>query len=378
MGRHQRGYLYEANNAIHVRYYCLEMIDGQEVRKQRSHRLADKNEKYHSTTCKAVRLLCEDFLREVNAQVSGQVKADIRIVDFFDHTYLPFVREHKRHSTAYQYEQLFEGKLRSHFGTRTLSEYKPSDGYKFLMSLKVKVKLNRNSLFHVRSLASGIFSHAVNLGLIDQNPWKMFRWQEGGKAEPTVAYTLDQSLAILKALSSRTDAALIFACASFLGMRPSEICGLRWENVADDCLWIRGSVVRGRPDETKTPQSVRQLPLISPVRELMAGWREQCMNPVEGWLFQNAGRVINLDAFSKHHLKPVVVAAGLEWHGLYAGRRGAATNLVALTGSVSAAYQVLGNSLAVVMQKYIKPDQSQGLAGLKMLEAAATNGKGEK
>jgi integrase len=372
MGRFQKGHIYEASNAFHVRFYQYEIEDGVEVRRQRSHRLATKDAKYTSCTCKAVKMLAEDFLRSINEQVSGQIKADVRIVDFFDHTYLPFVREHKRHSTAYQYEQLFEGKLRQHFRTRTLSEYQPSDGYKFLMSLKVK--LNRNSLFHVRSLASGIFSHAVNLGLIAQNPWKNFRWQEGGKAEPTIAYTLDESLAILKALSGRTDAALIFALSAFLGLRPSETCGLRWENVADDCLWIRGSVVRGHAGETKTEQSQRQLPLIEPVKSLVAGWREECMNPVEGWLFQNSGRVINMDCFSKHHLAPVVRAAGIKWYGLYAGRRGAATNLVALTGSVSAAYQVLGNSLAVVMQKYIKPSKEQGLVGLKMLEAAATNG----
>jgi hypothetical protein len=36
---------------------------------------------------------------------------------------------------------------------------------------------------------------------------------------------------------------------------------------------------------------------------------------------------------------------GLPWYGLYAARRACATNLVALTGDVNAAYQVLGNSL---------------------------------
>jgi integrase len=372
MGRHQRGYVYEASNAFHVRYYQFEIEDGVEVRKQRSHRLADKNEKYTSPTCKAIRMLAEDFLRGVNAQVAGQIRQDVKIADFFDHTYLPFIRENKRHSTVDAYENLWHGKLEKHFGTRTLSEYKPSDGYKHLMGLKGR--LNRNSLFHVRSLASGIFSHAVNLGLIDQNPWKAFRWQEGGKVEPTRAYTLAESLAILKVLSaSRTDAALIFACVAFLGMRPSEVCGLRWENVADDCLWVRGAVVRGHAGDTKTEQSKRQLPLISPVRELMAAYREQCLSPVEGWLFQNSGRVIHMDGFLKNHVTPVVRAAGLPWYGIYAGRRACATNLVALTGNANAAFQILGNSLDVVLKHYIKADQQQGLAGMKLLEAAATN-----
>jgi hypothetical protein len=33
MGRFQRGHIYEAFNAFHVRFYQLELIDGQEVRK---------------------------------------------------------------------------------------------------------------------------------------------------------------------------------------------------------------------------------------------------------------------------------------------------------------------------------------------------------
>jgi integrase len=373
MGRHQKGYIYFAAGAFHVRFYQLVIQDGAEVRVQRSHRLATKDAKYTSTTCKAVKILAEDFLRTVNAQVPGQIKADIRVNDFFDHTYLPFARENKRFSTVYAYENLWNGKLRAHFGTRTLSEYKASDGYKYLLSLKSR--LNRTSLAHVRSLASAVFGHAVNLGVIDSNAWRNFRWQEGGTPEPTVAYTLGESMAILKALSGRTDSALIFTLSAFLGLRPSETCGLRWENVADDTLWVRGSVVRGHPDETKTPASVRQLPLIEPVKSLMAGWREECANPVDGWLFPNpSGDVRNMDSFLKHNVAPVVRAAGLPWYGLYAGRRACATNLVSLTGSVSAAYQVLGNSLAVVMAKYIKPSKEQGLAGLRLLEAAATNG----
>ncbi|MGA2236913.1 MAG: hypothetical protein ABSG23_15700 [Terriglobales bacterium] len=48
--------------------------------------------------------------------------------------------------------------------------------------------------------------------------------------------------------------------------------------------------------------------------------------------------------------------------------------MTALTGNPNAAFQILGNSLAVVMKHYVKPDQKAGLAGLRLLEAAATNG----
>jgi hypothetical protein len=41
-----------------------------------------------------------------------------------------------------------------------------------------------------------------------------------------------------------------------------------------------------------------------------------------------------------------------------------------LTGSANAAYQALGNSLQVAMVHYIKPSIKDGLAGLRLLEAA--------
>jgi hypothetical protein len=43
-----------------------------------------------------------------------------------------------------------------------------------------------------------------------------------------------------------------------------------------------------------------------------------------------------------------------------------------LRRNVNAAHQVLGNSLEVAMKAYIKPSIEDGLAGLKLLEAATT------
>lgn len=64
MKRHQRGYIYEAAGAFHVRYYVT--IDG--VRRQKSHKLCRKDESQGRgyRTAKAVRELCEDFMRTVN------------------------------------------------------------------------------------------------------------------------------------------------------------------------------------------------------------------------------------------------------------------------------------------------------------------------
>jgi hypothetical protein len=42
MGRLQQGYSYEAFYAFHLRYYVIEIVDGQLRRAQRSQRLCDE------------------------------------------------------------------------------------------------------------------------------------------------------------------------------------------------------------------------------------------------------------------------------------------------------------------------------------------------
>ena len=375
MTRYQDGHIYEAFNAFHVRFYQTEIIDGQPRRVQRSRKLCAKDQKHHSCACKPVRKLCEEFIGTINAQIGTQPDKDVTVADFWRNTYLPFVQENKRASTVYGYKKLWASNLQEHFGTRTLAEYRPVDGNKYLESLTKT--LGRNSLQHVRSLASGIFTRAVNQGLIDVNPWTAVRLQKKVRApEPTVAYTLDQTIAILKALSTRVDAALVFSLAAFLGMRPSEIAGLRWEDIYDEEIHIRQAVVRGIAGDTKTPQSQRTLPLLEPVRSLIAAYHEQCAGISTGWLFTGrTAQPVKMESFIKHAIMPAVRKAELPWYGLYAARRSCATNLVALTGNVNAAHQVLGNSLAVAMKAYIKPSAEAGLAGLKLLEAAAQNSK---
>jgi hypothetical protein len=69
--RHQRGYIYEAFNAFHVRYYTTEIVNGESKRVQRSHRLCakDRSTGHGTTGAKAVKKLCDDHMRDINAAV---------------------------------------------------------------------------------------------------------------------------------------------------------------------------------------------------------------------------------------------------------------------------------------------------------------------
>jgi integrase len=376
MSRYQSGHIYEASGAFFVRYYVSEIVDAKPTRVQRSYRLCDKDDKYHSRTCKAVKQKAAEHMETVNANAAPV--NDQTVGTFWEKTYLPFAEENLRASTVHGYKQIWSQHLESHFGTTALRDYKTHMGSLFLTSLAKT--LGRHTIQHVRSLASGIFSHAVNVGVIESNPWHdvkvLGKTKEPGK---TKHYTLEEAEDIISALVEHVDCQLIIAFAFFLGLRPGEIQGLKWEDIDEKWVHIRRAVVRNVVGETKTTSSVASLPLIAPVKIPLKLWRQKCSarsesGKAEGWLFPNAkGKPVDLKSLVSRVIVPTLKAKGIEWKTLYAGRRGAATILTQLTGDALAAKELLRHkNLAVTTDKYVKAIPEALMKGIKLLEAAAT------
>jgi len=371
MSRYQSGYVYEASGAFFVRYYVTEIVDGKPARVQSSYRLCAKDDKHHSRTCKAVKQLAADRMAEVNAQTTPT--NNLSVADFWQKTYLPFAEENLRASTVHGYKQIWNQHLESHFGQMLLKEYKTPMGSVFLTSLAKT--LGRATIQHIRSLASGIFSHAVNLGHIESNPWHDVKVLGKTKAPgETAHYTLEEAENIISALVEHVDCQLIVSLAFFLGLRPGEIQGLRWEDIDDNWIHIRRAVVRNVVGETKTKSSVASLPLIAPVRIPLTLWHEKKGKPTEGWLFPNAkGKPVDLRSVIARTIVPTLEEKKIEWKTLYAGRRGAATILTELTGDALAAKELLRHkTIAVTQAKYVKAIPEALMKGIKLLEAAAT------
>jgi len=97
---------------------------------QRSYRLCDKDDKYHSRTCKAVKQKAAEQMETVNAAPV----TDQAVVTFWEKTYLPFAEENLRASTFIVQTDLGQH-LSTHFGTMALKEYKTHMGSLFLTSL---------------------------------------------------------------------------------------------------------------------------------------------------------------------------------------------------------------------------------------------------
>lgn len=367
MSRHQRGYIFEASGAFHVRYYST--VNG--VRKQLSHRLCakDRTTGHGSPSAKAVRTLCEDFMRSVNTELPTPSKSTI--VEFWDKTYLPFITSNLKYSTVFGYKQNWNNHLKAHFGTTRLRDYKTPMGSMFITGLAKT--LRPRTLQHIKFLASGIFMHAVNTGEVDSNPWRdcrvLGKTLEDGKTE---AYTLEEIENVISCLVDHVECQLIMALATFAGLRKGEIQGLQWGDLDDKYCHVRRAWCRGVLGTPKTKKSVRSVPLIAPVRLLVGLWRAKGTGT--GWVFPNgSGGAADLDVFAYRVIKPTLERAGVPWKGFHAGRRGLGTALRSLTGNSNAGRDILGhNDNQVTEQHYEAAMPEEALKGMKLLEAQVT------
>jgi hypothetical protein len=203
--QHQRGHVYEKFGAFHVRYYATESRNGELKRVQKSHKFCRKEGKYTSTTCRAVKNLCEDFLRDkVNAASVVITGDDMKVVDFWKDKYLPLMKTRLKPTTLRYIQHTWNKHLENlekHFGGHTLQEYTSKDARVFLKALADGRTLNRTSLKHVRAVASAIFAEACDSLILSTNPWMGVKIPDSARdPENTPHYTREQSEDLVSAL----------------------------------------------------------------------------------------------------------------------------------------------------------------------------------
>ncbi len=370
--RHQRGTIQEKSGA----FYLLYRITENGKRKQVSRYLCAKNRStgHGSPSAQAVREKAEDFMRQINGSDGGTAE-DLTVVKFWDDTFLKFIEEKDANgnftnfkpSTVQGYEQIWSKNLKPHFAEMTLREYRTHHGSLFLTQLAKTY--GPYTLKNIKNLSSALFTHAINVGQIDSNPWHDCKVL--GKQLPkgeTGYYSLEEIENIITALVDCVECQLIMALAYFFGLRRGEIQGLQWGDVDAEWLHIRRNKVNGRITTLKGKKKSKDFPLIQPVKGLLSLWRAKCPKSDGGWVFEK-----NLQNTARLRIIPALEKNNLTWKGFHAGRRGLGTIMKQLTGSSTAGRDLLGHTDEVVTQEHYEAFLLQSVvAPLKMLEAKIT------
>jgi integrase len=165
-------------------------------------------------------------------------------------------------------------------------------------------------------------------------------------------------------------AATIVAVAGFTGVRKGELRGLLWENYDGEQVMISQSFWRGHTLEPKTRQSRATVPVVAQLARRLDSHRCLSGSPANGLIFPSlTGKPINLDALAADVIVPLVMQAGVRWHGWHAFRRGLATNLHRLGVADKTIQRILRHSnVAVTQGCYIKTADCEVASAMQQLE----------
>jgi integrase len=378
-----RGHVYLQHDAWYLQFYIKEMRVGDVVRLRRSVFLHKKDREHSTATCRAIKLLRDKELTKLSTAPTITAE-DMKVVDFWETQYLPYCEKEwkgtgMRASTVRGFKQVWKQHLKHHFSTITLQKYTAEMARRLLSSLKTKQ--GKNTLKHIRALASAMFSEAIERNLRNDNPWHVKLPKDCKESKPTEHYTMEEAGNLMTALVDHVDAQLVIALSCFLGLGPAEVAGLQWGDVDKDWIHIRrNKPSHGKVGPPKTKERMAPVPIIDQVRVPLELWRAKCADTApDAWLIADLPNMLN------RVIKPHVMGeerecercektpkpSGVTWKGLYAGRRGACTAVIEATGGNYAVAQALlrHKTMDTTLRVYKKQITAQGLlAGMQQFQ----------
>jgi integrase len=362
--------------------------NGQTVRKQRFQKLCDVDDRYRTKA--DVRPLLAERLRALN-EGRTDARSSLTLAAFVSEHYEPYSRENFKPSTVHGYSKLWKDALCPRVGEIRLRDFKTVDAANTLAYFAGK-GWGRSSLKHAKSLVSGIFTYAKNLGVLDGvNPVQgtIIPRKAAAPAE-THASTPDEVVAILDVLKrakgleerQKLQAQTAIALMFFAGLRPGEARGARWEYYDGKTLNVKKSVWRKHITDPKTASAAKPVLVIEPLRELLRELRKAECNPADGPILRGVkGGPLELNMLAKRVIRPALRNREnyrngesknwkpLEWQGFYSLRRGIATQLTAITRDPMAAKGLLRHSsVNTTLAHYIKDVPEVTANGMAQVE----------
>jgi len=365
----------------HRGYWCLRFREririGDTIKTiQRSKRLAPIDAEHK--TRKSVQHLADVVIEPISKVPVDYVA--IKLGDFVDATYLPFVKSKRKPSTYRGYKQMWECYLKPRPECTNLLMHN-TETYMIqavLDEIEQEEELSAQTMAHIKHLLSGVFRYAIKQGRVPKETINPVTCAETASVPDFDgrAYTLEEIALMFAVLPEPSRTAML--TAAFTGLRVGELRGLTWDayTPGDEnslgVLRVLQSIWRGQVDAPKTKRSKAVVPIIPQVCALLEQHRVACGSPISGPIFANdAGNALDLDSLYQRHMKEPLQRAGIEWEGWHGFWRGLATNLERIGVRESIAAMILRHTNDRVTRKhYIKPAPVEAIAAMRQLSEA--------
>lgn len=168
--REQKGQIIRISERWFVRYWERRSTGGTIERKRVTHLLGNVTTRGKRPPADIV----TEAQRHMATVNSGTIPAEriVTIEDFVEAVYLPWTKQHKRPSTAKGYRDIWEDHLKPRCNTMWLKDTRTFHIQAWLNQIGAGT-LSRNTLKHIKSVLSGIFTLA-----------KQQDYFQGGKPRP--------------------------------------------------------------------------------------------------------------------------------------------------------------------------------------------------
>ncbi len=273
---------------------------------------------------------------------------------------------------------------------RRVRDFTPRDAQSFLEALPQH--LSHRTHLRILNFLRGVFTWAVNQGLITNNP--MDNAKAGGQnkqatkglderrlkiqASNNHAYGLDEVADFLDVLPD--PARTVVAVAGFTGMTRSELRGFQWSDYDGNEIKVQRKVCSKHDYDgegaLKTQAREAAIPVVPQLREILDAYKQEFPPNGNDWVFRGEkfGRPLDLNNISRRVVPAHMPGA---WFGWHAFRRGLGTRLNDLGVDAKTIQTVLRHAnVSTTQAYYILPDKTRAEAGMaKLAKVFAQRGK---
>ena len=357
MFRKQKGHIFQAHGAWHLRY----RVDGKQV----CQKLAAYSDRYRSK--RDVRPLADEILEPLNQ--GRQVNGPMTLQQYAETVYFPNIKPKKKPSTYKGYFNLYTKQIQPRIGGLRLATCSTADIQRVLYKIDEEEELSHQSLLNINSVLSAIFTHARRSGTLQgPNPTDGVEIPEGKRAGKTHKYSLEEVEKITMAVDGMARCAVVVA--AWTGLSLAELRGLKWEDIDFDNnqLNVVRTVWHKEVIDTKTEHRTATVHLLPNVVSELKKHRKA--NPRSQWVFEGP-RVFPLDlaTLGSKRIKEALKATGVEWHGFHAFRRGLGTRLHNNGTKLETIGRILrhGSGSEVTLKHYVEVSEETAVNALAAL-----------